>query len=310
MPLSPRLKWKINRYGQSVDERLEKVKSLFKSVMNKQKMCPACRALIDRKEKVCPFCGEKVSAAPHGGVGRLLDSLLPQQARNTTLLLTVNVFLFGLMMVASSRSHGGGFDVNTLLGSIDGRTLVRFGAKYSLLIAEGEWWRFLTPVFLHGSLLHLGMNAWVLFDLGPAVEALYGSQKFLVLYIVTGAAGVVLSFLWHPYAISIGASGAIFGLIGAMIAYGFRNRRSVSDAVRNMFVRWAFYGLLFGFLMPGLDNAAHIGGLVAGIAFGGIVSDMPSVTETSIYTWKILSALAVLAVLFGFILVGLRSGAY
>ena len=307
MVLSPRLKWKINRYGQSVDEKLERARGFFKSVLNKQRMCPACRALIDRKETVCPFCGERLSEArPAGGIGRLLDSILPQQARSTTILLSVNVFLFGLTLIASIRASGGGLDANTLLGSIDGLTLARFGAKYGPLIAAGEWWRVVTPVFLHAGLLHLGMNSWVLFDLGPAVEGIYGPQKFLVLYVVTGAASFVTSYLWRPLGLSVGASGAIFGLIGVMIAYGYRNRRGAGEVVRTMFVRWAIYGLLFGFLMPGLDNAAHIGGLVSGIAFGALVSDMPSITQESIVTWRILRALAFLLVIFSFIMVGLR----
>lgn len=309
MPLSPRLKWKINRYGRRVDERLEEARHFFKTVMHKQRTCPACRALIDRQERLCPFCGEALAAKPQGYFGGLLDALLPQQAHITTLLLSANVFLFALTLIASSRARGGEFDFNTLMGSIDAYTLVRFGAKYGILISAGEWWRFLTPVFLHANLLHIGMNSWVLFDLGPAVEALYGRQKFLVLYLLTGAAGYVLSFFWYPMALSVGASGAVFGLIGAMIAYGYRHRTTASEAVRNMFVRWAFYGLLYGFLLPGMDNAAHIGGLVSGLIFGSLVSDMPSVTQESIYFWKILQTIAVLLVVLGFVMVALRAPA-
>ena len=138
------------------------------------------------------------------------------------------------------------------------------------------------------------------------MEALYGSQKFLVLYVLTGAFGFLVSFLWNPHSVSIGASGAIFGLIGAMIAYGYRNRRTVAESVRNMYVRWAVYVLLFGFLVRGVDNAAHIGGLAGGLAFGWFVTDMPSITRESIVFWKILGALSALLVLFGFIMVGLR----
>ena len=308
MPLSPRIKWKINRYGKQVDERLERFRRFFRSAMNKQKMCPACRALVDRQEKVCPFCGEKISGVA-SGAGRALDSLLPQQARSTMFLLSANLLLFGMTLVASQQQRGGGFDTRSLFGGIDAYTLVRFGAKYGFLIEAGELWRFITPIFLPGGLIHLAFNTWVLFDLGPAVESLYGSRKFVVLYILSGIASFVASFLLRPNSISIGASGAIFGLIGAMIAYGYRHRRSTGDTVKNMFVRWAMYGLLFGFVVPGVDNAAHIGGLAAGVAFGWIVSDMPSVTRESIVLWRILCTIAVLLVAFGFVMVGLRQPA-
>jgi rhomboid protease GluP len=306
MPLSPRLKWKITRYQQKMDDRLDRARSFFRTVWNPQRMCPACRALVDRKERVCPFCGETMSAVASAGLGRMISLVLPEQGRITILLLTANVLLYALTWVASMRELGGEMDGRSLLGSIDGYTLVRFGAKYGPLIALGEWWRFVTPIFLHGGLLHLGMNSWVLYDLGPAVEALYGRQKFLVLYVLTGIAGVVASFLWRPSSISIGASGAIFGLIGSMIAYGYRNRRTVGDPVRNMFVKWAIYALLFGFLVPGLDNAAHIGGLMAGMAFGWLVPQMPSVTSGSITFWKVFQGLLALLVLVSFAMVALH----
>ena len=304
MVLSPRMKWKINRYGQSVEERLERLRNFFKSVSYKQKMCPACRALVDRNESVCPLCGERTTGAPRGGAPRILSHLLPGQAQYTTVLLTVNLLLFGLSLAASSRRTGG-LDFRSLLG-IDSYTLIRLGAKYGILIAAGQWWRLITAVFLHGSLLHLIFNTAVLFDLGPTVEQIYGSHKYLVLYVVTGAAGYVLSYLMKPYGVSIGASGALFGLIGAMIAYGQRNRSSLGDTVKSMYVRWAIYGLIFGVMVPGIDNYAHLGGLGAGYLFGTVVSDMPSFTRESILFWKVLSAVAALTVLFGFVMIGLQ----
>jgi rhomboid protease GluP len=306
MVLSPRLKWKMNRTKQTLEQRLEKARNFFKSVTYKQKMCPACRALVERKDKVCPFCGENTSTAPRPGAGRLFSSVVPDQARYTTILLSVNVVLFGLGLAATVRRHDGGFDLGMLLGSIDSYTLVRLGAKYGPLIAAGEWWRFITPVFLHAGLIHIAFNSYALFDLGPAVEQIYGTRKFLVLYVVTGTAGFIVSYVWHPNAISVGASGAIFGLIGAMIGYGQRNRTSLGDSIKSMYVRWAFYGLIYGFIVPGVDNGAHLGGLASGILFGFLVTDMPSITRESIAFWKILEAVAVLAVLFGFVMVGLR----
>ena len=299
------MQWKINRYKREMDERLDRWRQIFLSAMSKQRSCPACRALVDRKAKVCPFCSESIA-----GMGRersIVDLVLPSQGRITIYLLTVNAVLFVMTLIASQRLREGEFQLGNLMGNIDAYTLVRFGAKYGILISEGEWWRLVTPVFLHGGLIHLAFNTWVLFDLGPAVEALYGRNKFLVLYVVSGIGGVVASYIWRPMGISIGASGALFGLIGAMIAYGYRRRSSAGDSVKNMFVKWAVYGLVFGFIVPGIDNAAHIGGMIAGIGFGWLVTDMPSVTRESIIFWKILSAAVAVLVVASFLLVGLRA---
>ena len=308
MVLSPKMKWKINRYGKNVEDRLEKIRNIFKSVTYKQKMCPACRALVDRNDRVCPLCGENTSAAPRGGASRVLSKVLPEHARYSTILITVNLILFGLTLAGSSRGPGGEFDIGSLLGGIDSRTLVRLGAKYGPLIAMGEWWRFITPVFLHGGVLHIAFNTWVMLDIGPAVEEIYGSHKFLVLYVVTGAAGFVASYFWHPYGISVGASGSLCGLIGAMIAYGHRNRTRLGDSVKSMYLRWAIYILVFGLLIAGIDNAAHIGGLAAGFLFGMIVDDIPLLTTESIVFWRILQTLTVLVVIFSFVMIGLRHG--
>jgi membrane associated rhomboid family serine protease len=308
MPLSPRLKWKINRYRREVDDRIDRLRTLMLSVWSRQRMCPACRALIDRKETVCPLCGERLTRGTGGAFNRIVSAVIPDQMRYTVYILSVNVFLFLITMAASMKRMEGERSLGAML-NIDGATLVRFGAQYGLLISSGEWWRFITPIFLHGGLLHLGMNSWVLFDLGPTVEGLYGRQKFFVLYMLSGIAGTLLSYWWNPGGLSIGASGAIVGLIGAMITYGYRNRSRFGDAVRNMFVRWAIYVLAFGFLFPAVDNAAHIGGLLAGMTFGWMVSDMPSLTSGSIYFWKTLQALLTLLIIVSFIMVGLRANA-
>jgi membrane associated rhomboid family serine protease len=306
MPLPPRIRWKLIRYRKQLDEYLDRARNLMLSVVSQQRMCPACRALIDRKSKVCPLCNERLFRGSGGPLDRLLSSFIPDQMRYTVFFLTINVFLFMLTLAASMTRMGEQMNPSFLFGSIDGYTLVRFGAKYGPLIQFGEWWRFLTPMFLHGSLLHLGMTSWVLYDLGPTVEGLYGRQRYLVLYVVSGIGGNLLSYWWSPDSLSIGASGAICGLVGAMITYGYRNRSRLGDSVRNMYVRWAVYILIFGFLVPFIDNAAHIGGLLTGMAFGYVVSDVPSVTSGSINFWKALQVMITLLVIGAFLMVGLR----
>ena len=98
--------------------------------------------------------------------------------------------------------------------------LILFGAKYNPLILEGEWWRLITPMFLHIGLIHLVMNSFALYYLGTAVERIYGRYRFLFIYLFAGFAGTLASFLFSPDSISAGASGGIFGLFGALLFFG------------------------------------------------------------------------------------------
>src|SRR5262249_39655424 len=139
--------------------------------------------------------------------------------------------------------------------------LFEAGAKVRGAIREGQWWRLVTAGFLHGGLLHIGMNSWVLFDVGAQVEQIYGASRMLVIYFVATIGGFYLSYLWTANP-SVGASAAIMGLIGAMIALSVHHRSAVTAAIRSTYIRWVIYILLMG-LLPGIgvDNAAHVGGL-------------------------------------------------
>ena len=291
------------RYRRALAERLEGARSVLKGSIAKQRVCPACRALVGAGESRCPFCNERLTALDRAGVRRMFSSLMPGGMRYSSIILLVNFVLFAIALLATMRA---GVGLQSLFGTLPAPVLVALGARdYHVLL--GEVWRLVTAMFLHANLIHLAFNSLVLFDLGPAVEELYGRHRFLVLYFVTGVSGSVFSALWHPYVIMVGASGALFGLIGVMIAYGYRNRTSMGEAVKAMYIRWAIYGLLFGFFI-GADNAAHIGGLVAGVAFGMIVPETPSFSRGAILAWKTASHAVVVAILLCFILVGLQYG--
>lgn len=155
-------------------------------------------------------------------------------------------------------------------GSTETSTLIDFGAKFNPLILEGEWWRFITPVFLHIGLLHLLMNSLALYYLGQMVERIFGKTRFLVIYLLSGAAGGVASFIFSTN-LSAGASGAIFGLFGALLYFGFVFPRLFFRSMgMNMLIVLGI-NLVFGFTMPGIDNAGHIGGLIGGFLAAGIV---------------------------------------
>jgi len=228
-----------------------------------RRMCPHCRAFIKSSDRVCPYCETEVGprAIDRRPSGELLGGLIPQARFTTTLILLINFGLYAATALASLRA---GFDGALL--DIDGRTLFDFGAKYRPAVQLGQWWRLITAGFLHGGLLHLFMNSWVLFDLGAQVEEIYGASRFLVIYFLATVGGFFASTWWFA-GLSVGASAGIFGLIGAMIALGVRH--PLGAGIRALYIRWAIYGLLLG-LLPGLrvDNAAHIGGLATGFAVG------------------------------------------
>ncbi|MFT9597826.1 rhomboid family intramembrane serine protease [Mesobacillus sp.] len=154
-------------------------------------------------------------------------------------------------------------------GSTDTSTLIKFGAKFNPLILEGEWWRFFTPIIIHIGLLHLFMNTLALYYLGTMVERLYGNLRFLIIYIFSGFSGVLASFIFSPN-LSAGASGAIFGCFGALLYFGVAKPRLFWRTLGLNILVVLGINLAFGFTIPGIDNAGHIGGLVGGFVSAGI----------------------------------------
>ncbi len=157
----------------------------------------------------------------------------------------------------------------------------------------------MTAGFLHGGLLHILMNSWVLFDLGAQVEELYGAARMWVIYFCSSVAGFLLSAWWSP-AVSIGASAALCGLIGAMIALGVTHRHPMSQEIRAVYIRWAVYLLIFS-LLPGVDMMAHIGGGIAGFALG-YVAGLPGPEGTPTERlWRAASWFCVLLTVISFL---------
>ena len=147
------------------------------------------------------------------------------------------------------------------------RQLTQLGAKINFLIVHGEYWRLISPVFLHADVMHLGFNSYFLYIIGPQVERSYGPVRFLAIYLLSGFAGAITSFALSPFP-SIGASGALFGLIGALLPFYFHNRNVlVGTAARIRQILFVIgINLVFGFA-PGtnIDNWGHIGGLAGGL---------------------------------------------
>jgi rhomboid protease GluP len=155
-------------------------------------------------------------------------------------------------------------------GSTNSATLIKFGAKFNPLIIEGEWWRFITPIFLHIGFLHLFMNSLSLFYLGPLVERIYGNVRFLWIYLFSGFAGSLASFALSPH-LSAGASGAIFGCFGALLYFGVIYPKLFFRTMGTSVLFVIALNLVFGFTVQGIDNAGHIGGLIGGFLASGLV---------------------------------------
>jgi len=261
----------------------------------KPRMCPHCRAFVDADASVCEYCDGKIGPPSwkRSDPGTALGGFIQQSHFTTFIILFINLALFLATMVLTSKIQGGSI---SLFGGIDGQALVLFGAKDTFrILARGEWWRLVTAGFLHGGALHLMMNSWVLFDLGATVEEFFGTSRFLVIYFVSSIAGFVASMFWTP-AISIGASAAACGLIGAMMAYG---RRSGSSFIWKAYMRWAIMILALGLLVPMIDNAAHIGGFIGGFAIGYFAGP-PQYGRPIESIWKAASVIAIFLVVVSF----------
>jgi rhomboid protease GluP len=250
-------------------------------------MCPNCRAFITTDDKVCPYCDLRLGprAADQRSPVDVLGGLIPHHRFTTMMILLVNTGLYIATVIYSMRgSRGGGFD-------LDSNTLFDFGGKFEIFMT-GQWWRLVTAGYLHAGLLHIGMNMWVLFDLGVQVEEVYGTSRYLVFYFLATVGGFLASSWWDPNVLSIGASAGIFGLIGAMIALGLRDRSAYGAMIRSVYTRWALYGLALG-ILPSLfgisfmDNAAHIGGVTTGFAVAYVAGTPRLSNRATEGFWKI-----------------------
>ncbi len=170
------------------------------------------------------------------------------------------------------------FAAETLLGgSTNEQVLLRLGANYSPLVLQGQYWRLVSSMFLHIGFVHLLVNGWALYQLGSLFEILMGSRRMLLVYFASGIAGSVAS-LFFTGGLSAGASGAIFGLMGSLIAFLLRHRENLTPQAKSLLTQllfWAGLNVFLGFSVPGIDNAAHLGGCAAGMLLSLTLSRRP-----------------------------------
>ena len=172
----------------------------------------------------------------------------------TGLLIGINIIIFGLMYIIGK-------------GSEDTDTLVKFGANVPSLIRSGDYYRLIASGFLHIGVIHLLCNMYSLFILGPNIEHFYGKAKYILIYFYSMIiASLFVMVFQNDYSVSAGASGAIFGLLGSLLYFGYHYRGYMGNQVINQIIPVIIINLVIGFISPGISNAAHIGGLIGGIS--------------------------------------------
>ena len=195
----------------------------------------------------------------------------------TLIIIGMNVLVFlissylinkNLNMIASSNGVSISSLPQKIINMVDNSVLISLGAKYTPLIQDGEVWRFITCAFLHGSFLHIACNMFMLYSIGPQIQRIFGSIKYILIYLISCLTSSVLSTIINPDSISVGASGGIFGLMGALLAFAIVERKKINKEYTMGLIKTIGINLVIGLLVINIDNAAHIGGFLGGILIG------------------------------------------
>src|SRR5579872_1199537 len=186
-------------------------------------MCPNCRAFITTSDKVCPYCEMRLAppARARAESGQILGGLIPQVRFTTVMILLINTAFY-------------------IADQLSSQLLTQAGASVPWTFELQQPWRLITAGFLHGNILHILMNSWVLFDLGAQVEQIYGTSRLIVFYFFSTVTGFFMSSqLLHSA--SLGSSAGIFGLLGAMLAFGVTDKSALGANIKALYTRWLVY---------------------------------------------------------------------
>jgi membrane associated rhomboid family serine protease len=278
-----KLRWKLYQWEQ----RRKDGRSSFRLPVSlhwltyPHKVCLECGAVAARDARTCESCGRPLPSMFSYKVFRLGGLVVPRTAQTTiTAFMVVMVLLFGLELMRPLPETATGEGPQALWQIA--------GWNWTLLYSPGEYWRLLACGLIHAGLIHIGFNLLALSSIGPMLEDHVGRSRMLVIITVTQVTSAILVTLSgmarHGGGLTVGASGWLFGLIGFGIAY-FHTMGKVGSMYRNMLIKWAGYALLFGFLMPGVSNSAHIGGLIGGLALGFLPEPHPHRTRLLGLVW-------------------------
>jgi rhomboid protease GluP len=262
------------------------------------KICPACGTLVGINATRCHQCGTNLRFSL-AAMSKGLSGVFGGRAPMTTGLLIVNVLMFAISWMATAAAGGGGG--LKILWGMGGVPLYRLGESFPYSIFyQHQFFRLVTAQFLHGGLIHIGFNMMVLMDIGPVVEEVYGSARFLFLYLAAGIVGFLFSaFSGHN---SIGASAPILGLIGMLIAVTTKRSGAHMQELRSRLISWVVSIFVLGFFISGIDNWAHAGGLAAGFGLGKLFADREPMNASEVRVANFLGWLAAAVVIASFAL--------
>ena len=263
------------------------------------KLCPVCGSLVGINATRCHECGASMRFSLAALSKKLSGVFGDNEAPVTTVLLIANILMFGVTYLAMvSEGSGGGLSI---LWGIRGEVVYRLGASFGpAIFLLHEWWRLVTAMFLHGGLIHIGFNMMALMQFGPALEELYGSPRYLFLYVVTGMFGFLVSAWLGNY--SLGASGALLGLVGVMLAITSKRGGAFMRDLRARLISSVAILFLLGFSGVGIDNYAHGGGLALGFVLGKLFVDRKPMNNKEVRTAYARGWLAGIVVIASFVL--------
>ena len=256
-------------WQQRIDRWRNATRGFFGGGGDKQprpKICPACGSLVGINATRCHACGANLRFSL-AALSKGLSGFFGGQAPATTAILIANFLLFAATLLIGLAT-GQGLGLGILFG-VSGEALYRLGIAFPFHTEYFGWYGLLTATYLHGGLIHIGFNMMVLLDVGPVVEEVYGSARYFFFYTVCGICGSLMSSVFGASP-AIGASGAILGLIGVLIAITYRRSGAQIQQLRGRLISWVVMIFAIGLFFRGLrtDNWGHFGGLAAGFLLG------------------------------------------
>jgi membrane associated rhomboid family serine protease len=283
------------------------------------RLCQSCGRPTPAQSPECVNCGVSSLPAHVDYDNARAEQQFARAYFSRTTPVTFGILGLNLLIYLLMTLIAGGDVLKHLVFGVDSETLIAFGAKTNHLLTS-EWFRLVTPIFIHAGLIHIGSNSYALWVVGPQVERLYGSVRFVLIYLLCGIGGVAGSFIGSsllgrdPNVPSVGASGAIFGLFGVLLVFGYKYRHELPQAFRravgSSVLPVIAINLFIGFSIPVIDNGAHIGGLVCGALLALLIPYIAPGKERTSRVGVLILALSLMTVVISFVQAGRRSGTH